>query len=380
MEFKNSSYSSLIVLCLGLSLMTGCVGSFKHKKADSNATPIRTLTESTHTLLLHHEEQKPANLEKKEAAEAKPIIPLEKKKIVTPGLKKRKDSVYDANNPNELDFEVENKTGRPLFITCFSYQRRRNFERWRWIKSPVYEIAPYQTITIDVDTIPEKLDRSFVFGYLGVFQEKTAADEAIFELLNDKQKIDLDLLINLKGKKVTITIESYGMKGNLIDYDFISKNQGEPTAPSDLIFAVENNTGKIIFVTCFVYQKNAKGSWVGATEAKDDMATWHYEKTSVLRLAPGEIGKINAATILTMRDKSYVRGDLAIFDESQEKLAYSSIYELLPKGCKLSLGPLSRLTNKKIVIDAENYGIMQDFFNYIVKPTKRIDFQGVFKK
>lgn len=304
-------------------------------------------------------------------------IPQAKK----PAAKIKKTETYDSNNPNELDFDVENHAGRTLFVTCFSYQIRRQLERWRWIKSPVYEVAPYQIVTIDVDTIAEKLDRSFVFGYLGVFTKKAEAEDATFELLCDKQKLDLDLLTNLKGKKVSLMIERYGMKGEKLDYDFIHKDKPRQAHnKNNLIFSVENGTGKTIFAACFVYEKRAKGSWIGATEEKDDMTPWHYEKMNVLRLEPNQIGDIDIGSISTMRDKSYIRGELAIFDETQEQLAYSSTYELLPPGCKVSLGTLKRIANKKIVLDVENYGIMQDYLNYTVKPVNRIDFKAVHQK
>ncbi|MBM3893901.1 hypothetical protein FJ365_05925 [Candidatus Dependentiae bacterium] len=294
---------------------------------------------------------------------------------------KKKSPRYDSNNPDELDFDVENHAGRKLFVTCFSYQVRRELERWRWIKSPVYEIEPYEVVTIDVDTISQKLDRSFVFGYLGVFPTRAEAEDATFELLSDKQKLDLDLLINLKGKKVSLMIERYGMKGEKFDYDFLRKDQARnKQAKYNLKFSVENGTGKTIFVSCFVYEKRAKGSWVGATEEKDDMTPWHYEKMNVLRLAPNQIGEIDVGSISTLRDKTYIRGKLAIFDETQEQLAYASTYELLPPGCKVNLGPLWRIANKKIVLDVENYGIMQDYLNYTVKPVNHIDFKAIHQK
>ncbi len=376
LKYNTSSYS-LIIFCISLLFIAGCSRTKKAPKPLPVATGTQEQEETLSLLPLEKDAPK-----KEPVIEAKPATPQAKKVAKAPKLKKRSDSIYNADDPNELDFDVENKTGKTLFVASFSYQRRRNFERWRWIKSPVYEIAPYQTVTIDVDTIPEKLDRTFVFGYLGIFSTKGEADDAVFELLKDKQKLDLDQLINLKGKKVTLLIENYGMKGEVLDYDFVCKKElpAGSLSNSDLVFAVENKTGKIIFVTCFVYQKNAKGSWIGATEEKDDMTPWHYNKTSILRLDPDQIGEINAATIITMRDKSYVRGELAIFDQSQEKEAYASTYELLPRDCKLSLGPLTKLAGKKIVLDVENYGIMQDYFNYTIKPVKRINFQNVHKK
>ena len=293
------------------------------------------------------------------------------------GLKKRESSIYDANNPAELDFDVENQTGKTVFVTCFSYQRRRPFDRWHWVKSPVYELAPYQTITVDVDTIPDPSDRNFVFGYLAVMDTKQAADDCVIELLSDQKKLDLDQLINLKGKKVTLTVEKYGFTGDHIEYDFVRKDHGTSEATVELDFNVENKTGRTVFVTCFVYQKKAKGSWVGATEEKDDMTPWQFAKTPVLRLEPNQIGTIDVGSVATSRDRSYMRGYLGVFDLGEEAQAYNTTYELLPANNKVNLGQLTNLLNKKVVLEVENYGILEDYFNYVTKPVTRINFETV---
>ena len=293
------------------------------------------------------------------------------------GKKIRESSIYCSENPNELDFDVENLTGKPIYVTCFTYQRRRSFERWHWLKSPIYEILPGHSVTIDIDTVPDKHDRNFVFGYLGVMDSKLEAEESIFELLHDSKKLDLDLLHALKGKKVTIQIERYGMKGDFLDYDFVKKDGTGQQALEELDFAVENQTGKTVFAVGFIYEKKAKGSWIGATEEKDDMTVWRYERTNVIKLVPGATGVIDVDSIATHRDRGYVRGYLAIFDEVHEDQAKTAIYELLDSANKLNLGELARLGGKKIVLEVQNYGIMQDMVNYTVKPVKKIDFTSI---
>lgn len=293
------------------------------------------------------------------------------------GKKIRESSIYSSENPNELDFDVENLTGKPIYVTCFTYQRRRPFERWHWLKSPIYEILPGHSVTIDIDTVPDKHDRNFVFGYLGVMDSKLEAEESVFELLHDSKKLDLDLLHALKGKKVTIQVERYGMKGDFLDYDFVKKDS-EATEPEDsLEFAVENQTGKPVCAVGFIYEKKAKGSWIGATEEKDDMTVWRYERTNVIKLPPGQTGIIKVDHIATSRDRGYVRGYLGVFDEAHENQAYNAVYELLDSSNKLNLGELARLTGKKVVLEVQNYGIMQESVNYVVKPVKKIDFTSI---
>ncbi len=289
---------------------------------------------------------------------------------------KKKRSTYDSDNPNELDFDVENRTGKTVFVTCFDYQRKRNFGHWRWDKSPVYKLEPGQTVTVDIDTIPNDQDRNNVFGYLGVFNTQQEADDATYELTDDNLLLDLDRLIDLKGKKVTLEIEKYGSKGEFFEYDFVNKD-GEEPMEEELDFVVENKTGKPLLVTCFVYEKKAKGSWSQAVDEKDDMSVWRFDKTPLIKIMPNEIGMIDVDTIAANRDRDYIRGYLAVFDLDEEKRARESTFELLPSRYKLPLGELPRLKNKKIVIEVEKYGTAEDFIDYVIKPVRKIDFTKI---
>lgn len=288
---------------------------------------------------------------------------------------KPESSTYDSNNPKELDFDVKNETGKTVYVTCFAYQRKFDFGHWRWDKSPVYKLEDNQTVTIDVDTIPNEQDRNHVFGYLGVFNDQESADDATYELTDDRYLLDLDLLMQLKGKTVTLTIEKYGSRGVFFEYDFVNKDAAAKKNIPELDFPVENKTGKPVIITCFAYEKKAKGRWIAATDDKDDMAVWRFDKTPLIKLMPDEIGIIDIDTIVGNRDRAYVRGFLAVFDEDEEALAENSTFELLDTKYKLNLGELPRLKNKKIVIEVEKYGIMQDFVDFIVKPVSKIDFK-----
>ena len=61
----------------------------------------------------------------------------------------------------------------------------------------------------------------------------------------------------------------------------------------------------------------------------------------------------------------------------EEMKAYEATYEQLESDRKLNLGELMRLKNKKIVIDVEKYGMLNDFLDYTIKPVSHIDFTKV---
>ncbi len=287
------------------------------------------------------------------------------------------DQEETVKKGKELDFDVENQTGKTLYITSFAYLRRVPLSHWHWSKSPIYTLQPGKTVTVAIGNVPDSQDRDDVFGYLAVMDSKQAAEEATLELLADKHKLDLDQLIKLQGKKVTIQVEQYGFKGNFYEYDFVDKNGSEVNKVPDLTFAVENKTGKPVLVSCFVYDKRAKGSWVAADEKKDDMTTWHFEKTPVIRLEPGQTGMVDIGPLMTKRDSANIYGFLGVFDEHQVNLAKDVTYELLLPEQKLAIGHLGDLKNKKIVLEIEKYGTMQSFIDYVVKPARRIDFTDI---
>jgi hypothetical protein len=321
----------------------------------------------------------PLNEQKKSTANSKPKS--KNTKIIN--IKPQEGTLTNS----ELDFEVENQTGKTIYITCFSYIKKRPFSRWRWDKSPVYKIEDNKTVVVDLDTIADEEDRNNTFGYLGIFENKKDAEESTFELLNDNQKIDLDIIAQLHDKKVTIEIEKYGIVGEFYDFDFkdINKEKEDKKIP-ELDFYVENKTGKTIFVTCFVYEKKAKGTWLAKKtkeawtseeETRDDMTVWRFDKTPVIKIKPNERGLIDVDTIVEPRDRVYVRGYLAIFDEDEQELAEKSIYELMQSRRKLDIGKLIDLKHKKITVYTERYGAMGNFIDYVVKPTQKPDIKKI---
>jgi hypothetical protein len=280
-----------------------------------------------------------------------------------------------AAGVNELDFDVENKTGKAIFATCFAYVHKGDFRHWRWDKSPIVEIPDGTVKTIDVDTIGDTQDRGSTYGYLGVFNDKQTADDAVIELTDERNLLDVDRLVDLHGKKVSIQIEKYGLK-EFLEYDFTAQKTAEKE-PTELDFMVENHTGKTIIACCFVYEKRGKGRWIPELDDKDDATVWRFDKTPLITLKPGQQEMLDVDTIIADRDRNYVRGYLAVFDENERSKAEQSTYELLESSRKLNLGLLSTVKNKKIIVGIEKYGIMPNFIDYTTKPLSKIDFTKV---
>lgn len=284
--------------------------------------------------------------------------------------------------PNELDFEVENLTGKTIYIACFAYMRKRIHSRWRWGKSPVYKVKNKQSVIIDVAAIEDKNDRKNVFGALGVFETHREAQDATYELTHDKNKLDLDRIADLKGKKVTIETERYGFKDPFLDYDFVDSRKELTRIKGktpELDFLVVNNTKKTIYICSFVYMKKAKSSWIAAIDEKDDMSTWRFDKTPVLKVKHGQTAYIDVDTIIPKRDRTNVLGYLGIFNKDEKLLAHKATYELLNSNQKIQLGNLFRLKNKKIILEIEQYGIKGDIIDYVVKPVRQIDWKRAIR-
>ena len=132
----------------------------------------------------------------------------------------------------ELDFFVQNQTGRTSFITGFIYSKKAkgrwiaaedekdDMSVWRFYKTKVLRLEQGQTGYIDIDSIIPKRDRSFVRGYLGVFDEdhENDAHSKTFELLSDAEKINLGLLTRRQGRTIILEVERYGIANDVIDF------------------------------------------------------------------------------------------------------------------------------------------------------------------
>ena len=303
-------------------------------------------------------------------------------------VKKRgHDHIIDKS----LDFKVENKTGKTIYVTCFTYLKRRMFGRWKWYKSAVYKLDSRGSIFVKIKEVDDERDRANVFGYLALLDSEEEAENSIYELLPDHKKIDLDLLMHLKGKSVVIDIEKYGIAGEFYEYDFV-RQDGLDIKPPELYFAVENKTGKTIYVTCFVYLKKAKGTWLAqktktqevldsSLESRDDMVQWRFDKAPIVRLEDGETGLITIDSICEKRDRTFAKGFLAVFDHDELDKAEKSVFELLDYKDKIKLGRLINVFNKKIILNIDHYGILGEQLDYtIARNVKRIDFKKLAEK
>ncbi|MCK4651254.1 hypothetical protein KAT08_03735 [Candidatus Babeliales bacterium] len=120
----------------------------------------------------------------------------------------------------ELDFIVENKTGKTIYLCCFIYQIKEETSIWKYDKTPIKKLKPGKHALIDADTIIKDYNRKYARGTLAIFEEneQALAEKITFELLNPSNKIDIGRLAAIKNKKIVLEIEQYGTKGDLIDF------------------------------------------------------------------------------------------------------------------------------------------------------------------
>jgi hypothetical protein len=255
----------------------------------------------------------------------------------------------------ELDFKVKNVTGKTIYAACFSYIPRNYSGHWRWDKSEIYEIKNNQSQFIDIDTIKDPIDRKNVYGSLAVFYNLKDAQDSIYELLSEKNRLDLDKLYKLKKQTVNVGVEKYGFKKEQLDVEITDSKYDIKT--SELDFSVENKTGKNLWVCCFVYQKQ---------EGED---VWRFDKTELILIKNNESAIIDVDTIKDDYNRVFSSGFLGVFEEKDKKEAEDSTYELLLPENKIALGKLTKLKNKKIVLNIEKYGIKNDFIDVSTKST-----------
>lgn len=303
------------------------------------------------------------------------------KKLMQHAAKNFDKNAAAFNKYQDITFFVQNVSGSSLFVANFAYIKPRRFNRWRWRKSDVKEIKPSEKIPMSVRTLDDYKDTKHIFGALAVFPNRPEAETATYELLRDENKLDLDSIAALAGKTVVVGVERYGFREPFYDYDFVdSKEDPKKTAQGiehELDFFVQNKTGRQVFVTGFIYSKKAKGKWIAAEDAKDDMSVWRFYKTKVLRLEKDQTGYIDVDSIIPKRDRNYVRGYLGVFDANHEEEAHNKTFELLSDQEKITLGPLSRRQGTTIILEVERYGVANDVIDFTVKPIKWIDFTKI---
>lgn len=245
-----------------------------------------------------------------------------------------------------LDFTVENKTKRTIYITCFYYAKTVASIRWEWRKTPVYKMEANKISTVHIGYIPQKKYLDHIFGYLAIFNNLDDAEDAIYELLPDENKVDLDKLNRLKDKKITLYVEQYGTEEYWY-YRFDPK-AGIPKVP-ELDFVLENDTGKNLYVTLFTY------------EIEEGQPQWDLDKNKVLFVEDEQSIMIDVDTLLQKYTREHARGYLGIFNEDEKKLAEKSTFETLKPNQKINLGILYKLQDKKVVLVPKRYGIITGF-------------------
>lgn len=123
----------------------------------------------------------------------------------------------------ELDFFVENKTGKTIHVTCFVYEQQEdsiNTSVWKYTKTPVQTLDAGEIGIIDIASIKDVYDTLYMRGTLAIFEEdeEELANQATFQLISEKKKVKLDRLSALRGKKIVLTVEKYGSSGEFLDY------------------------------------------------------------------------------------------------------------------------------------------------------------------
>jgi len=245
-----------------------------------------------------------------------------------------KESALQELAKKEYPFtiKIRNITKQTLYATCFTYMKKAESPRWRWNKTNVYELAPNREVHILIDTFTSPRAVPQAYGVLGVFTNYQQAQAAIYELTPDENKIDLDRIDKLKNKTIILGIEKYGVIGDIFDYSFIPDNNTCNETP-ELDFIVENKTGKTLYTAAFIYQK------------KENMPTWRYDKSEVIKIENDQSKTIDVDTITNTYDRKYTRGYLAVFDETEEKEAFNSTFQLLKSHQMINLGLLSAVTD-----------------------------------
>ena len=264
----------------------------------------------------------------------------------------------EKNNRDLLDFEVKNETGKTVYICCFYYMKKQDFNRWKWDKTDVQKIENNQTVTVKPDIIKNKRDRENTYGYLAIFNNEQEAEDSSYELAHDKNKIDIDLLCKLKNKTIRLQAEKYGFKEEKLDYEFINNQSTsiDAKATPKLDFYVENKSGQPLYVTSFIYEK------------KPNMPIWQYSKGPIVLIQPDDIICVPVIEVKAEYERIYTRGYLGIFRANEKDQADDSTFELLKPSQKMSLGLLTALKDQKILLGIEKYGVNGDFIDFVTKP------------
>jgi hypothetical protein len=249
------------------------------------------------------------------------------------------------SNAKQIVFEIKNGLRKKAFFVPFAYVRRFIGQSWRWVKGQVFELDENQVCSVNLGAVPTDEDALSVFGNLCVFDSYEEALNATVELTSHEHKIELDVLANLIGKKIAVQSRTYGIMGEQLFYSVIDPHEKPALTPLD--FMVANNTAEPILVTSFLY---------GRDQTIEFFAPWRFSKSSVYEIQPGQRQLIAVEKYDNEYDRINVKGFLGVFEKKDVKEAVNSVYELLSPKQKISLGKVSNLAGKQVVVNREAYG------------------------
>ncbi len=143
----------------------------------------------------------------------------------------------------ELDFWVENQTGEPIFITCFVFDHHIDHQTWVFEATSIQFMKPNDIKMIDVNSLKDQYDWENVRGYLAIFRTPTAeardtdssdaraafehmqkavkeelasiklrANLATYELTEARERLYLDVLNKIRGKKIVLIKRETGLE------------------------------------------------------------------------------------------------------------------------------------------------------------------------
>lgn len=168
------------------------------------------------------------------------IVSIEIKKYGLIGESLSYQSVATNSGHQEskiLNLIVENQSGKDLLICLFVYEQPEktfSFDTWRYDKTEVQLFRAGEVKRINLPPVFDEYRYSYIRGVLGVFdlKDKVIAENTTFELAPAENKLALGVLSVLKGKKIVVGVEKYGIFNNFIDYTikpaaFLNKKTGQ---------------------------------------------------------------------------------------------------------------------------------------------------------
>lgn len=289
------------------------------------------------------------------------ISPPQKSSLQPLNSTKGKDSIYEKMT--EIILNVKNSSGKTLYITCFAHmQKRALLSIWRITKSDILTLENGASGKIKIECPLAQEVIKNIYGYLGVFDTIKEAQDSTFELMDDRKKLDLDLLYKIGNNVIDLKIDKISSEKQIVEYEFTKKGAPESRKNwQNLDFYVQNQSGKPLLIVAFMYKQE---------EGMIKDSVWDYKKTAPFKLMPNETTLVDLESIKSKEDAMYVRGVLAIFDQDQEEKAKKITYSMLDFKRVVELDRLHNIAGKKIVLKVQKYGLKGLIPDYTVVEAK----------